>query len=91
MVGYKAPEKSTPVKVIKFLAKLNEFFLNIPCLRCCRIKKKVIGWPLVVGKITQDQTAESLKAQEMLNYKPRPLKDILTRNYEWVVKEGMLK
>ena len=91
LVGYKAPEKSTPVKVIKFLAKLNEFFLNIPCLRCCRIKKKVIGSPLVVGKITQDQTAESLKAQEMLNYKPRPLKDILTRNYEWVVKEGMLK
>ena len=90
LVGYEGPRKVIPQGVIMCLAKWNELLLHVPGFRCCRIKTKVIGSPLLVNKMTQEQTADSLKAQKQLGFKPRPLKDILQRNYDWIVREGGL-
>ena len=91
LVGYPGPANSVPTVVLKFLSKWNEWCLHIPCFRVLRIKKKVIGSPLMVSKLLQNQSTDSLKAIKILNYKPRPLKDILYRNYDWILKEGLLE
>jgi nucleoside-diphosphate-sugar epimerase len=46
--------------------------------------------PWLVVKMTQDQSAQSLAAQQVLGYHPRPLKDTLKRNYDWLVENGRL-
>jgi hypothetical protein len=40
--------------------------------------------------MTQDQSAASEAAQRTLGYRPRPLRGMLRRNYNWLVDTGRL-
>eukprot|EP00854_Cymbomonas_tetramitiformis_P023402 gene23402-28330_t len=91
LVGTPAPRKATPAMVLRFLAQWNECLLHIPWLRWLRVKPDAIGSPWLVAKITQDQCTQSTAACEALGHRPRPLEDILKRNFEWLVASGRLE
>jgi len=90
LVGTPSPQRATPAVVLRAVSRWNEMLLDKKFLRCLRIKPDVIGSPWLVCKITQDQSTQSVKAQEVLGYKPRPLAQILRRNYDWLVFEQLL-
>ena len=52
---------------------------------------ETIASPWLVAKITQNQATYSLAAQRVLGYQPRPLGDILKRNYDDLVSSGVLR
>jgi hypothetical protein len=76
--------------VLRTLARWNECLLDKSCLLFLRIKPDTIGSPWLVHKMTQDQSTASEAAQEVLEYRPRPLRETLRRNCEWLVGAGIL-
>jgi len=90
LVGTPAPQAATPSRLLFALSRWNECVLGLPFLHCLRVKPDTIGSPWLVAKITQDQSTHSNAAQRVLGYHPRPLQDILSRNYEWLVANGDL-
>lgn len=90
LVGTPAPTRATPAVVLKTLSKWNEMLLNLKWLRCLRVKPDVIASPWLVAKLTQDQSTDSTKARHILGYRPRPLEQILKRNYDWLVSARVL-
>ena len=84
LVGTPAPRTATPAAVLWFFAKWNEAVLRLPLLNRLQILKAKIGPPWLMAKLTQDMSTGSEAARRVLGYKPRPLRDILESNYEWL-------
>ena len=62
--------------------------LHVPLLHWLRVRPTQIGPPwLVWGKLTQNQTTLGKTAQAVLGYAPRPLHEILRRNFEWLQRQ----
>jgi len=89
LVDTPAPSRVTPGWVLRGISRWNEMLLGSR-LGCLRIKADVIGSPWLISKMTQDQSAQSAKAQDVLGYRPRPLAEILRRNYDWLVSAELL-
>ena len=90
LVGTPAPSRATPEALLNVVARWNECLLTKKILRCLQIKPATIGSPWLVCKITQNQSTQSRAAQDAFGYVPRPLEEILKRNYRWLVEVGSL-
>jgi hypothetical protein len=90
LVGTPGPTKAIPAAVLNLLSRWNESLLHMPWLHGLRIKPGTISSPWLVTKMTQDQSTKSTAAQSALGYRPRPLRQMLERNYDWLVKSGRL-
>lgn len=91
LVGVPAPARALPPKLLMLLARWNEALLSLPSVpfHALRFKPDAIGHPWLVGKLTQDQTAECARAKELLGLRPRPLAEMLAENYRHLTNAGI--
>jgi dihydroflavonol-4-reductase len=91
LIGVPAPTRAVSPQLLMLLARWNEVLLSLPSVpfHALRFKPDAIGHPWLVGKLTQDQTAECSEAKEVLGLRPRPLVEMLVENYRYLTDAGI--
>ena len=90
MVGVPFSGKPLDPGYMRLISRWNEFLLPFKWLWFLRIQAAKIHTPTGVEKMCQDQGTESLAAIKVLGYRTRPLREMLQRNFDWLIASGKL-